>query len=77
MKLVVALAASLLLVSPRPARAETTTAYKYQDYQEAGGRISVRAHYGLVEQTFGTEARLKITGVIDTETNMLARTETM
>lgn len=64
----VCLATSLILLSPRPGRAETTTAYKYQDYHESGGRISVRAHYGLIEQTFGTEARLKITGVIDTIT---------
>ncbi|HWA24323.1 MAG TPA: DUF3570 domain-containing protein [Lacunisphaera sp.] len=60
------LSTALLLLAPRPARAETTTAYKYQDYHESGGRISVRAHYGLVEQTIGPEARLKITGVIDT-----------
>ncbi len=56
----------LILLAPRPGRAETTTAYKYQDYQESGGRISVRAHYALVEQTIGTETVIKITGVIDT-----------
>jgi len=61
----VTLATSLWLLSPRAARAESTVAYKYQDYHESGGRISVRAHYGLVEQTLGSEARLKITGVID------------
>lgn len=62
------LAALLQLLVPRPGRAETITAYKYQDYQESGGRINVRAHYGLIEQTLGVEARLKITGVIDTIT---------
>jgi hypothetical protein len=59
------LAVLLQLLAPRPGRAETVVAYKYQDYQEAGGRISVHAQYGLVEQTLGTEAKLKITGVID------------
>lgn len=62
------LAVLLQLLAPRAGRAETVTAYKYQDYREAGGRINVRAHYGLIEQTLGTEAKLKITGVIDTIT---------
>lgn len=56
---------ALVLLAPRAARAETSVAYKYQDYREAGDRIRVQAHYGLIEQTLGTEAHLKITGVID------------
>lgn len=56
---------SLLLVAPRGGRAETVTSYKYQDYRESGGRIQVQAHYGSVEQTLGTAAKLKVTGVID------------
>lgn len=60
------LAVLLQLLAPRSGRAETVTAYKYQDYQESGGRIKVQAHYGLIEQTLGVEARLKITAVQDT-----------
>lgn len=60
------LAVLLQLLAPRSGRAETVVAYKYQDYQESDGRIQVRAHYGLVEQTIGLEAKVKITGVIDT-----------
>lgn len=62
------LAILLQLLAPRAGRAETTTAYKYQDYQESGGRINVRAHYGLIEQTLGVAAKVRITGVIDTIT---------
>ena len=60
------LAILLQLLAPRSGRAETVTAYKYQDYQESGGRIKVQAHYGLIEQTLGVEARIKITAVQDT-----------
>ena len=59
------LAGLLQLLAPRSGRAETVTAYKYQDYQESGGRIKVQAHYGLIEQTLGVEARIKITAVQD------------
>ena len=60
------LAGLLQLLAPRSGRAETVIAYKYQDYQESGGRIKVQAHYGLIEQTLGVEARIKITAVQDT-----------
>ena len=60
------LAVLLQLLAPRSGRAETVTSYKYQDYQESGGRIKVQAHYGLIEQTLGVEARIKITAVQDT-----------
>lgn len=60
------LAILLQLLAPRSGRAETVTAYKYQDYQESGGRIKVQAHYGLIEQTLGVEAKIKITAVQDT-----------
>lgn len=59
------LAVFLQLIAPRAGRAETVTAYKFQDYRESGGRINVRAHYGLIEQTLGAEAKVRITGVID------------
>jgi hypothetical protein len=60
------LAILLQLLAPRPGRAETVTAYKFQNYQESGGRIKVQAHYGLIEQTLGVEAKLRITAVQDT-----------
>lgn len=59
------LAVLLQLLAPRAGRAETVTAYKYQDYRESGGRINVRAHYGLIEQSLGLEAKVRIAGVID------------
>ncbi len=60
-----AFAGSLLLVAPRASRGETNVAYKYEDYQESAGRVGVQAQYGLVEQSLGTDAKLKLTGVID------------
>ncbi|HEY0947030.1 MAG TPA: DUF3570 domain-containing protein [Opitutaceae bacterium] len=59
------LAGCLLLLPPRSGRAETVVAYKYQDYAEKGGRIAVEAQYGMVEQSLGTDAKLKLTGVVD------------
>lgn len=59
------LTTSLFLVLPRIAQADTVAAYKYQDYQESNGRIKVQAQSALIEQTLGTETRLKFTGVID------------
>ena len=56
---------ALFILSPRDSQAETVAAYKYQDYQESNGRIKVQAQSALIEQTLGTEARLKFTGVID------------
>lgn len=58
--------AVLHLVNPRPSRAEDAVAYKFQSWQEDGGRIRVDAHYGLVEKDLGLAARLRLTGVIDT-----------
>ncbi len=56
---------ALFLLSPRDSRAETVAAYKFQDYQESTGRIKVQTQSAMIEQTLGTEARLKFTGVID------------
>ncbi len=56
---------ALFLLAPRQSAAETVVAYKYQDYQEGGGRIAVQAQSALIEQNLGTEARLKFTGVLD------------
>lgn len=58
------LATLLLLVSPR-ARAEGSIAYKYADYRESGGRVAVETQSALIEQTLGTDIRLKLAGVLD------------
>ncbi len=55
----------LAWLAPRAARAEESVRYKYQDYQEMGGRISVRVHGAAVEKDFGTATRLKVEGVVD------------
>ncbi|ACB74894.1 DUF3570 domain-containing protein [Opitutus terrae] len=54
-----------LVVPQRSAKAETGVSYKFADYRESGDRIAVRSHYGLVEQTIGTDMRLRVNGVID------------
>lgn len=59
------LAACLVLLSPRPARAEDSLSYKYVDYREAAGRIAVQTQSALIEQDLGTEMHLKLLGVID------------
>lgn len=59
------LSAALAWLAPRAARAENSVRYKYQDYQEMGGRVAVQVHSAGVEQDFGTATHLKIEGVID------------
>lgn len=59
------LATLLLGLSPRLARAEDTVRYKFQEYQERGGRIAVKVHGAAVEKDFGTDMHLKLEGVID------------
>lgn len=61
-----ALAAWLLLLSPRPARAEDVISYKYQDYREADGRIVVKTQAALIDKALGTDLHLKLQGVVDT-----------
>lgn len=59
------LAAVLVWLAPRGARAENSLSYKYEDYREAGGRIAVRTHGVHVEQDLGTEMHLKLDGLHD------------
>ena len=61
----VALSGLLVWLAPRVARAENSVRYKYQDYQEMGGRIAVTVNSAGVEQDFGTATHLKVEGVID------------
>jgi hypothetical protein len=62
-----AAALSLLLIwlAPRAARGEESVRYKYQDYREAGGRVTVEVHSAAIEKDFGTAMHLKVEGVID------------
>lgn len=60
-----AAAAAFLFLLLLRVRAENGISYKYQDYQEAGGRMGVQVYSALVEQGIGTDMRFKLTGVID------------
>lgn len=59
------LAAVLGWLAPRAARAENSLAYKYEGYDESGGRISVQTRGAYLEQDLGTEMHLKLEGIID------------
>ncbi len=58
------LAGLLILLSPR-ARGEDSLSYKYQDYREEDGRISVRVNSALAEVDLGLATHLKVLGIID------------
>ncbi|MBL9202587.1 MAG: DUF3570 domain-containing protein [Opitutaceae bacterium] len=60
-----ALSALLAGLAPRAVRAEESVRYKYQDYREAGGRVTVEVHSAAIEKDFGTATHLKVEGVID------------
>jgi hypothetical protein len=63
---VIALTTLLAWLAPRVARSEDAVRYKYQDYQESGGRVAVEVHSAGIEKDFGPSTHLKIEGVIDT-----------
>ena len=56
---------ALVAGTARTGRGEATVAYKYEDYQESGGRIGVRTQGALVEGTIGTVTTGRVNGVID------------
>ena len=58
-------AAGLALAEPRAARAENSLAYKYQEYRERDGRVTVRTQTAHVEAEAGVQWHLKVDGVID------------
>ena len=60
-----ALAALLVWLAPRGARAENSVTYKYSDYREADGRIAVKTQGAYIEKDLGTEMHLKLEGVLD------------
>ena len=55
----------LTLALPRSGRAEDALSYKYEDYRESGGRIAVQTQSAHLEKDIGTDAKVKIDGVID------------
>jgi hypothetical protein len=57
--------ASFLLLQLRSSRAENSVSYKYADYRESGDRMTVKSHYGLIEQDFGANLHVKVFGVLD------------
>ncbi len=60
------LAGGMALASPRAARADEHLSYKFQDYQESGGRIEVQVHSALLEKDLGSALHFKLHGVVDT-----------
>lgn len=58
----------LWVVQPREACAEDAVRYKYQDYQESDGRISVQVHSALVEKNLGSLMHIRAYGIVDTIT---------
>ncbi len=61
----VALSSLLVWLAPRAARAEDSVRYKFQDYQENGGRVAVRVNGATLEKDLGTDMHLKVEGVLD------------
>jgi hypothetical protein len=59
------LIAAFTLGIPRWARAEDSATYKYEDYREAAGRISVTTQVGSFQQDLGTDTHLGLTGTVD------------
>ena len=59
------LSASLAWLGPRVALAENSVRYKYQDYQEMGGRIGVKVQGAAIEQDMGPATHLKVSGAMD------------
>ena len=55
-----------LLVPQRSVKAEDSLTYKFQSWQEDGGRIRVDAHYAQLETVLSTETKIKVMGLIDT-----------
>jgi Protein of unknown function (DUF3570) len=49
----------------RAVRAEDSLSYKYEDYEEAAGRIGVKEQAGAVSQDLTPEMNLKLTGTLD------------
>ncbi|HEY5228818.1 MAG TPA: DUF3570 domain-containing protein, partial [Opitutaceae bacterium] len=63
------LSAALILCMPKEsARAEDSVDYKYENYREEDGRISVQTQTSSVDEDVGAYGHLKLTGTIDAVT---------
>lgn len=58
-------AAILAWLTPRAARAENSLSYKYEDYQESGGRIAVKTQGAYAQQDLGVDTHVKLEAVLD------------
>lgn len=58
-------AALLAWLSPRAARAENSLTYKYENYQESGGRIGVQTQGAYLEQELGSDTKVRVQGILD------------
>jgi hypothetical protein len=60
------LAAALALCVPRPsAKADDSIAYKFENYREEDGRITVETQSSVVDEDVGNFGHLSLTGTID------------
>jgi|CZKI01.1.fsa_nt_gi hypothetical protein len=60
------LAATLALCLPRPsARADDSIEYKFENYREEDGRITVETQSGRADQDIGADTHLTLLGTID------------
>jgi uncharacterized protein DUF3570 len=60
------LAAALALCVPKPsARADDSIAYKFENYREDDGRITVETQSSVIDQDVSTFGHLSLTGTID------------
>jgi hypothetical protein len=61
----VPLALLLLLASPRAARADDFLAYKYESYDETGGRVGVRTQGLAASEDFAADYNIAVTLIND------------
>lgn len=62
---VLAFSALLGCLAPRATRAESSIAYKHEDYRESGGRIAVKTDGAYIEHDIGTSTQFKFEGILD------------
>lgn len=58
-------AAYLVTLTPKFAIAEDSVTYKYEDYAEDDGRISVKAHYLRLEKDITLSTKISVTTLLD------------
>jgi hypothetical protein len=58
-------AAVAVCLTRTPARADDSVAYKFENYREEDGRITVETQSSSVDEDIGTSSHLKLVGTID------------